>query len=75
MESSEAIILTVMNTILAIAQRGLKNSGLQQGFNLMMLGCPFSLPVAFNITHTEIFTVYTLNNKVYNVCINPKKPC
>ena len=28
MESSEAMILTVMNTVLAIAQRDLKNSGL-----------------------------------------------
>ena len=60
MESSEAMILTVMNTVLAIAQRGLKNSGFQQGFNLMMLVCPFSLPLAFSITHTENFT--------YNLC-------
>ena len=28
MESSEAMILTVMSTVLAIAQRGLKNSGI-----------------------------------------------
>ena len=30
MESSEVMILTVMNTVLAIAQRGLKNSGLNR---------------------------------------------
>ena len=30
MESSEAMILTVMNAVLAIAQRGLKNSGLNR---------------------------------------------
>ena len=38
MESSEAMILAVMNAIFAIAQRSLKNSGLQQGLNLWPRG-------------------------------------
>ena len=32
-KSSEAMILAVMNAIFAIAQRSLKNSGLQRGLN------------------------------------------
>ena len=32
-ESSEAMIFAVMSAIFAIAERSLKNSGLQRGFN------------------------------------------